>query len=210
MKDKRFNPLEKAPSACPVRCLLSNRVKAELEKRGKSFGKGSPHKKPKILRGLKSLSNFLMGFTLIEGIVTIIILGFVVTTIVAVLNVGNQAWHTEMVFSELQQQVRLAIDGMAREIRQSSNITTPTEGGSGSLIDFYIPGSSNPISYYLNNTQIIREHPPGTTKILANSIEYLNFSRGQDTVVIQVNATKKAGARTLSFSLIEKVSLRND
>jgi prepilin-type N-terminal cleavage/methylation domain-containing protein len=69
-----FNPLEKAPSACPVRCLLSNRVKAELEKRGKSFGKGSPHKKPKILRGLKPLSNFLMGFTLTEVLLAVVVL----------------------------------------------------------------------------------------------------------------------------------------
>jgi type II secretory pathway pseudopilin PulG len=152
----------------------------------------------------------LEGFTLIEAIITIVILGFVVISIVAVLNVGRQTWHTEMVLSELQQQVRLAIDGMAREIRQSSNITTPAEGGSGSQIDFSVPGSSSPISYYLNNTQIIREHPPGTTRILANSIEYLNFSRLEDIVVIHVNATKKAGARTLSFSLIEKVSLRNE
>ncbi len=171
------------------------------------------------------------GFTLVEILVSVLILGLLFAGIYAVLNVGNIIFREDMTLVELQQQVRQAMDGMIREIRQAKRetdrlITIPSDG---SEIEFYIPSFSNPISYYrdvndVNNDgiidQVIREHPPQIYKILANDITALSFSITGDVVEIQLAAKLAARGRELCFPILycndtsktlkEKVKLRNE
>jgi hypothetical protein len=118
------------------------------------------------------------------------------------------------------------MQGMLREIRQSKPSDT-TLSESGSRVDFIIrdftvdPEVVYSLSYYKNvNNQIIRENPPGTTKVLANQIKDLCFcwdaassSCGltcSDLFPVRLEAAKSVGQKTLLFSLIEKVRLRNE
>lgn len=169
------------------------------------------------------------GFTLAEVLVTVLILTFIIAGILAVFNVADISWHTDMGLVELQQQARLAMEVMIREIRQSGrlsyNIAVDTNGTG---ITFSIPNILN-IRYYLDATshQIIRQQPvgTGTPKILANDIDSLSFCwwDGIDccdqiledcsnlyVLKIQLRATTTARQRPLAFSLTEKVRLRND
>ncbi len=159
-------------------------------------------------------------FTLIEILVVIVIFAFIIGGLFAILNVANISWHSSMGLVELQQSVRQAIDGMTREIRQLKRETgRDITVGSGS-ITFYIPEYSDPIRYRLENNQIIREYPAGTTKILANGITSLTFccwvasctSDCSTSGILQivVQADKTVWGKTLSFALTEKVRLRNE
>jgi prepilin-type N-terminal cleavage/methylation domain-containing protein len=162
----------------------------------------------------------MRGFSFVEVLVSILILGVVIAGICAVLNIGNIAWHTDMGLVDLQQEVRQAMDGMAREIRQAKieqdrplNISDE-----GKKIEFYIP-TYNKITYFLQDNQIIREYA-GETKVLANDISDLCFCWDKTNGIcktdcsgfftIRMQADKQAISGPLSFSLIEEVGLRNE
>jgi prepilin-type N-terminal cleavage/methylation domain-containing protein len=149
------------------------------------------------------------GFTLVEILLSAAIALFVVLGVYAVLNIGNATWFTDMGMLDLQQEARLAMDGITREIRQSSSSGMSITNG-GEKVEFYIPGVASSISYSLQNNQLVREHPAGTEKVLANDLTSLNFSLATDTVSVLLAFGKTAQNRNLFFSLAEKVRLRNE
>lgn len=155
------------------------------------------------------MKNAKRGFTLVEILVSVAIALFVVLGVYAVLNVGNTSWFTDMGMLDLQQEARLAMDGMIREIRQSS-FDDVFINNAGGKVEFYIPDVSNSISYFIQNNELVREHPAGKEKVLAGDLTSLNFSLAADTVTILLAVGKTAQNRNLSFSLAQKVRLRNE
>lgn len=175
------------------------------------------------------------GFTLIEILLSIIILSILIAGIFAVLRIGDMSWQSDMGLLDLQQGVRQAIDGMTRETRQGrpTDITiTPHGVTPGDTIQFLIPDSVNTIQYSLQNEQIVRQHA-GTNTVLANNINSLSFCLWDgvdccDTTLencssahileIQLRAEKTVLERTLCFPypcnpprfLTEQVRLRNE
>ncbi len=176
----------------------------------------------------------MRGFTLLEILVSVLILGFIFGAIYGVLNVGNIIFREDITLVQLQQQGRQAMSWMVKEIRKSkpSEITL-TEGNTE--ISFNIPPEAygdpwaGPISYYrdINDAnsdgvqdQIIREYPAGTWKILGNDITTLSFSLSGNLVEIQLAAKKTVQDRELCFPVLycndtsktlkEKVKLRNE
>lgn len=165
----------------------------------------------------------MRAFTLVEVLVIMLILVFIVLGIYSVLNVGRQAYNDDLGLLDLHQQARRVIDGMVRELRQAkreaSRPITISQGGT--TIEFYIPNVSSSIRYYRNaNNQVIREHPSGTLKILSNDITNLCFcwDSSNNTCLtnctnifsIHIDASKTVMNNPLSFSLTEKVRLRNE
>jgi hypothetical protein len=120
---------------------------------------------------------------------------------------GNLSWKVDVDVVMLRQQVRGAIDGMAREIRQSRVVDIAISNGNANIA--FSMGGNN-IKYSRNeNNQIIREHPTGTMKILASGITYLNFSLINKVVTITVTGVKNALNENLTLTLSEKVYPRN-
>ena len=156
----------------------------------------------------------IVGFTLVEVMITTAILALLLAGVVTILDVGQKTWDTDMGLVDMQQQTRAAMDGMIKEIRQaeisSVNLVSVTE------INFEIPSAASPIEYYLNSSQIIREYPmnSGTTKVLANNISSVNFSFVDETIEIQLQAQKTVKGRAITFPVIgnltETVRLRNN
>lgn len=165
----------------------------------------------------EKIHNSLIGWTLVEILVTCGILTIIISGIFTILNVSDITWRADSGLLDLQQDVRRAMDGMIREARQSRPLDI-----TNSLVklDFYIPDVSNLISYYVLNNQLIREHPAGIKKVLANNITSLDFccSGGADCadcshahiLQIQIQAAKTAGKRQVSFTLKEQARLRNE
>jgi prepilin-type N-terminal cleavage/methylation domain-containing protein len=176
------------------------------------------------------------GFTLVEILIAVGIFTFIVAGIFAVLNVANLSWRSDMGLVDLQQQTRHAVDVMVRELRQAKQetlrpISITPDGGQ---ITFFIPGSSNSVSYYLQGNQLLREHPvgtiPPTVAVLANNVDNLAFCCwignvcGPDCtdsvfLQMQLRATKNVGRSVLCFPvpctnppqlLTEEVRLRNE
>ena len=151
----------------------------------------------------------MKAFTLLEVLVSVVILSLIITGIYSVLNVGNITYNIDLGILDLQQNARQAMDWMVREIRESSppNIEI---GGGNNQITFDTPNEQD-IQYYRNTqeNQIIREYPTGTTRILANNIEGLNFYLNGNLLEILVTAGK-VQTQDLNFFLKEQVRLRNE
>ena len=158
------------------------------------------------------------GFSLIEILVSSVILIVLLGGILAVLRVANLSYEVGGGLLDLQQGARQVMDGMIREVRQSSPASLTVDGNETRL-DFYMPNISNPISYYLADNQIIREHPSGNTRVLANDVSNMTFCclgganctdcSTSRLLQIQVQVNKTVRDKPVSFNLTEKVKLRN-
>ena len=157
-------------------------------------------------------------YTLLEVLIVSTIFVIIFAGVISILNVGNKSWNQEMAFVGLQQEIRLALESMGRELRQAEDITIT----GSTVIEFNIPDITDSIKYSLIDLQIVREHPANVTQILASNISFLNFSRVGDIIEIQLQATKTVINRDLRFPLREvsedgvdkflklKVRLRNE
>jgi 5-keto 4-deoxyuronate isomerase len=138
----------------------------------------------------------------------------------AFLDTGQRVWRRETALVNLKQQTQAAMAGMVRELRQKDRATPLTLTAGGAEVTFHMNGISNPVNYSLSNNQIIREHPVGTTRIIANNVDSLCFCWDSATLTCQTSCTdvltvnietvQNAGEEELSFILTERVRLRND
>lgn len=159
-------------------------------------------------------------FTLIEILVTMLIMLFITIGIYEVSNIGERTYSTDMGMLELQQQARLSMSGMIRELRQSASSNITISNG-GEEILFSIPRNitGSEIQYYPDieyekvGSQIIRSYN-GTDTIIANDINSLNFCcEGEVVLEVDLSARKIVNQKTVSFpsngNMTEKVKLRN-
>jgi prepilin-type N-terminal cleavage/methylation domain-containing protein len=167
----------------------------------------------------------MRAFTLIEVMVSTLVLSILVAGIYLVLNSGEMAYHTDMGLLALKQPTLRALDFMAREIREAKVATARnTVNANFDRLTFTTHNKSN-VQYYCDSApgfydrnqdrvvnQLIREYPPFTYKILANNITRLKFRRPTVNLLsIQLQISKKVvGQRALSFSLQQEVRLRNE
>ena len=158
---------------------------------------------------IKDIDYEMKGFTLVEILVGLFILSVAIAGIYAVLNIGNMTYYIDMDFLDLQQNARRAMDLMVKELRESSPGDIQITAGGGHIT--FDTLNELGIEYYFNtqDSQIIREYPPGATRILANNIETLNFNLSGNLLDIQVTA-RRAQRRDISFLLREQVRLRNE
>ena len=158
----------------------------------------------------------MRAFTLTEALIALFILSLLAGGIFMVTNIAILSWNSNRAMLEVVQEVRQAMDGMTREIRQTnSNPNLPPPGSPE--FEFSIPEVTHSIKYYVLNSQLIREYPAetgtGIKQVLANNISLLNFIC--DPLVdprvlkIQIQAIKAVRNVPHSFSLTEEVQLRN-
>ena len=149
------------------------------------------------------------GFTVVEIMVCIVIISFIVLGIYDIMIVGGKSWNTDMGRLDLQQESRLAMDGMTRELREGSKSAVSRTDG-GAKIEFSHPEATGSIKYYIEDGKFIREYPASNKKILANDASSLNFSRSGDVIEVQLDSGKTVLGKNLAFSLEEKVRMRNE
>jgi len=150
----------------------------------------------------------MRGFTLVEILISAAILSIVIMSVFGILRVGELSYSSDLGLLDLQQEARIALDGMSREIRQAQAGTVAISAGN-TRVDFRIPNVVNQISYYLLNNQVIREHPAGIRKVLSNDVGNLIFSLANRIVRVQLGLAKVVRRVPLAFTLTEEVRLRN-
>ena len=163
------------------------------------------------------------GFTLVEVLVAVSIMTIIGWALVSVLKVADTVWDADAGLMDLQQEVRQVMDGMIREARQAP-ADSIIVSNDGARVDFSIPSATGVISYYLNGKNLMREHPAGTSKVLAGDINKVVFGcvvggavsavcEDADIFRIGLSADKNVKGRVISFPvsgvLTEQVRLRN-
>lgn len=153
----------------------------------------------------------IRGYTLIEMLVAVLLLSIILIGVYGVMTTGNNIFTRNIAMLDMEQQTRNAIDRIVREVRQASSqtITTNFNGTTNDRIMFTIPTAVG-IQYYLSGTNLVREFPSGTIKIVASNINFLKFTLTGSLLQIQVQASQTISGATTIFPLIEKVRLRNE
>ena len=157
----------------------------------------------------------LTGFTLIELMVSILLLTSIVGALIAVFNMGRNVYNSNEGMLDMQRIVRHSIEGMMRELRQS-RVADISIGGGGTTISLIVPISIDPltesssIQYYVDaNNQLIREHPAGTLQVLAVNVNSVSFTLTENILDVIVQATIDLKQHDLIFTVRERLSLRS-
>ena len=149
------------------------------------------------------------GYTLVEALISVLILSFILLGVYGVLHTGNTIITNDNALLEMQQQARNAMDRIVREVRESSTQTITVIDADSDNISFTTPNETG-IQYYRSGTNLVREYPPGTAKNVASNIAYLKFTLVGALLKISLRADKRIYTKTVSFPLTENVRLRNE
>lgn len=149
------------------------------------------------------------GYTLVEALVSIALLSFILLGVYGVLQTGNAVTTNDNALLEMQQQARNAMDRIVRDVRASSTQTITVVDADSDKISFTTPNATG-IQYYRSGTDLVREYPSGTTQNVASSIAHLKFTLSGALLNINLRADKPIYGKTIPFSLVENVRLRNE
>jgi type II secretory pathway pseudopilin PulG len=156
-------------------------------------------------------------FTLIEILVVSIIIPLLLVVMFIVMNAGNQIYATVTASMDIRQSARNAMERILREVRESNSSTVTTISADADRIIFKTPrfkdinGVLVPIAYSLNSSgQIIREYPPNTFNPIAVDVTQLKFVKAGPQLDIAINTEQVVNKRPLSYSIKQKVRLRNE
>jgi len=171
----------------------------------------------------------MKGFTLVEVLVTSVVLAILIVALFLVLSIGQRSWLSADASIQLRQEIARAIVVMGQELNETSpakiNITL---NNSSPSITFKVPQDTNGdgypvtaagdiewspnITYSLNAShQIQRQVSGGATSIIANNIASLQFTRILNEVIqINVTASKTSNiGRLVQDSGQVTIKLRN-
>jgi len=107
------------------------------------------------------------GFSLIEMMIVVTILGIIILGLVTFFTGGTRSWVTGQHQLEAQRNARLSMDQMVREIREADKVKYTS---TSILIDFHTPFHGN-ISYSLSGNDLKR----GSNTVI-NNVLTLDFS----------------------------------
>ena len=152
----------------------------------------------KLLNNLKNIKR-QKGFSLIEMMVVVVILGLIVLGLVTFFTGGAKSWVAGQSQLEAQRNARQAMDIMVREIREASEVTTNDD----TKIIFDTPWVTG-ITYELLSNTINRNNIP-----LINNVSNLDFdypSLSKVHILLEVDIDKDDNP---DITLNTDVKLRN-
>jgi prepilin-type N-terminal cleavage/methylation domain-containing protein len=171
-----------------------------------------------------NFKNAKSGFSLPEMMVVLFIFTLVLGGLLSVFAVTERTYNTNKTKTELQQELRKSLGMMVYDLRQAgpAKITNvPADDIAYTTITFQTPAdvnsgtvSWNPaITYALNGSQYVTRTISGVTKVIAQNINSLTFTRlsaSSDVIRISMQAQKKIPKGTvLSENLVFNIQLRN-
>lgn len=113
------------------------------------------------------------GFTLIELVVVISVVGIISTIVGSILLGAIDAWVFKFNRNDILWDSRLAIDRMTREIRTIRNATSVTTASSAQFR--FIDAGDKDITYSISSTNLNRTEN-GTANLLAENVSSLAFT----------------------------------
>ncbi len=144
----------------------------------------------------------LKGFSLIELIVVIVIIGIFTAIGSQILSKAFSGYFDNKYLIEADWQARLALERMQRDIRAIRSPADITTAGASNLV--FIDTSGNTITYSLSGTSLDRQTNASTVQVLADGIQSLTFSYYDENDAVTGTA---ANVRYITISL--HVTLNN-
>ena len=150
------------------------------------------------------------GFTLVEIVITIVIVGIISGIAAMVILQGAKAYSVEQSRSDVHYQARLALERMGREIRMVRSRTVADIPMMNPTLFLYTDSQGIQMGFRLNAGAAQRTEDNGTTwQTLATGVTALNFSYlQQDDVtaataptlwLVVIDMTSQQGSETLQI-----------
>ena len=151
-------------------------------------------------------------FTLVEILVSVSIFTFLIAAVYTTFLVGNRSWATSSAKVALQREIRWALFGMTKELREAKDIFI-TNDMTSTKLTFRRPAVGQ-VSFTFNSigndaNKIIREDE-SKKRVLARDISSLAFTYlTTDAIIVEITATKKpVFGPEIKLQLKEKVVIR--
>ena len=114
------------------------------------------------------------GFSLIEMMVVVVILGLIVLGLVTFFTGGARSWMSGQSQLKAQREARQAMDSMVREIREGNSFVIGA-GNHSVTINYLSSFVKDPVTYKLSGTLIERE-VNSVSSPLINNVQTLSFT----------------------------------
>ena len=160
---------------------------------------------------MKKITNH-QGLSLVEVLVTVLILTMLVGVVYAGFSAGSMSWQTYQSNIVAQQQVRKVLETIKRDLREGSGISITQSASSVTLSFSKTNGDS--ITYTWTNTgnqatRVIRQIN-GTSTVMANYITGFSLTNNTTSITVDITATKTSpGGHAGALNLKEKIALRS-
>lgn len=164
------------------------------------------------------------GFTLVEIVVVMLIVAVLFSCFIMFFLIGFRLWDGGYARIELQQELRVALELISNDLRQSSQTQISGVNANGapySSISFYICNGvsggniswgSNLIHYGIINSNELQRIEGAMSTVIAHNIRSLQFRRqpsAPDTVEVSLQLGKSLMQSDLNDNLTFKVKMRN-
>ncbi|MDO8092587.1 MAG: prepilin-type N-terminal cleavage/methylation domain-containing protein, partial [Candidatus Brocadiales bacterium] len=121
------------------------------------------------------------GFTLIELIITIVILSIIGVFTFQFITSGVESYVTLSAGEDVAREARLALERMAREVRAATNIVSPLAGDSDNKITFdrtpTATDGSTQVTFQLTSGTLQRKRDGNTPEPLASNVSSFTVTR---------------------------------
>ncbi|HHX95163.1 MAG TPA: prepilin-type N-terminal cleavage/methylation domain-containing protein [Clostridia bacterium] len=153
-------------------------------------------------------------FTLIEVVVSSVILALFMAGLYQVIALGSSLWERGQGKIDEQQNVRIALNHVVRELRTAHFFDIGVKGPSDephNTIEMKIPNSKDDfrtyrsIRYYLKGENLLRDVDGAGHNIVAYGIQSICFSRGNKPNLVDISIVGESG-----FSVNTTASIRVD
>jgi len=150
------------------------------------------------VKAMIQLARDQRGFTLGELLIVVAILGIMLAGLLAVQMQGQQSYLIGSHRVEAQQNGRIALEMMTRELRSARSVTAIPNATDMSFVD----ENGNPIRYWLSGGVINRDSPGNSTPLIGG-VAAFNMTFFQD-----YDGSTNTGTTTTDNTLVRLVRVR--
>jgi prepilin-type N-terminal cleavage/methylation domain-containing protein len=141
------------------------------------------------MKAVVRLARDQRGFTLTELLIVVAILGMMLAGIVSVQMQGQQAYLIGSHRVEAQQNGRIALELMTRELRSATSVTAIPSATDMSFVD----ENGTPVRYWLAGTVINRGSPSSATPLIGGVVSldltYFHYDASTNSVTTTTDST---------------------
>ena len=144
------------------------------------------------------------GFSLIEMMVVVVVMGLIILGLVTFFTGGTRSWITGQSQLSAQRNARQAMDWMVREIRHGEAVTSVTLNSITVAVPSLDPKDSYDVTFNLSGTTINRDGTPLISNVKKLEFSYPDASKVH--IVLEVDVDKDSNP---DITLNSDINLRN-